>query len=175
VHLPDGRLPPVTEYAPQSGPPRADHKSLLPLEDTSTMSVLGHRVPSAEERAGWVHFTFPEAHRRQIRSKNPLERLTKELNDGDRRPASRGHCARAQGRLQVLTSCPRTCGRRSSTASPTGNDASSFRSRPWRSPWPPPWSRSCDSASRSLALATSISRIRPCSPSGQGRPSTVEC
>ncbi len=24
-------------------------------------------------------------------------------------------------------------------------------------------------------LATSISRIRPCSPSGQGRPSTVEC
>ena len=27
----------------------------------------------------------------------------------------------------------------------------------------------------SLALATSISRIRPCSPSGQGRPSTVEC
>jgi hypothetical protein len=40
----------------------------------------------------------------------------------------------------VLTSCPRTCGRRSSTASPTGNEASSFRSRPWRSRWPPPWS-----------------------------------
>jgi hypothetical protein len=29
--------------------------------------------------------------------------------------------------------CPRTCGRRSSTASPTRNEASSFRSRPWRS------------------------------------------
>jgi transposase-like protein len=26
-----------------------------------------------------VHFTFPEAHRRQIRSTNPLERLNKEL------------------------------------------------------------------------------------------------
>ncbi len=40
---------------------------------------------------------------------------------------------------------------------------------------PPPWSRSCGSSSRSLALATSISRNRPCSSSGQGRPSTVEC
>ncbi len=26
-----------------------------------------------------VHFTFPEAHRRQIRSTNPLERLNKEV------------------------------------------------------------------------------------------------
>ncbi|MDQ3345024.1 MAG: transposase [Chloroflexota bacterium] len=26
-----------------------------------------------------VHFTFPEAHRRQIRSTNPLERLNKEI------------------------------------------------------------------------------------------------
>lgn len=51
--------------------------------------------------------------------------------------------------------CPRTCGRRSSSASPTGNEASSFRSRPWRPRWPPSWSRSCGSSSRSLALATS--------------------
>ena len=35
--------------------------------------------------------------------------------------------------------------------------------------------RPTGSSSRSLALATSISRIRPCSPSGQGSPSTVEC
>lgn len=83
MHLPDGHLPPVPEYAPQSGPPRPDHKSLLPLEDTSTMSSSATRAPSAEEGAGWVHFTFPEAHRRQIRSTNPLERLNKELNDGD--------------------------------------------------------------------------------------------
>jgi hypothetical protein len=34
---------------------------------------------------------------------------------------------------------PETCGRRSSTASPAGTEASSFRSRPWRSRWPPPW------------------------------------
>jgi len=27
-----------------------------------------------------VHFTFPDAHRRQIRSTNPLERLNKEIN-----------------------------------------------------------------------------------------------
>ncbi len=39
-------------------------------------------------------------------------------------------CAAAQGRLQVLTSCPRPCGRRSSTASHTRNEASSCRSRP---------------------------------------------
>lgn len=47
------------------------------------MSSSATRVPSAEKGAGWVHFTFPEAHRRQIRSTNPLERLNKELNDGD--------------------------------------------------------------------------------------------
>ncbi len=41
---------------------------------------------------------------------------------------------------------PRTVA--SSTASPTGNEASSFRSRPSRSRWPPPWSRSCGSSSR---------------------------
>jgi len=47
------------------------------------MSSSATRVPSAEEGAGWVHVTLPEAHRRQIRSTNPLERLNKELNDGD--------------------------------------------------------------------------------------------
>ena len=31
-----------------------------------------------------VHFTFPEAHRRQIRSTNPLERLNKEINAAPR-------------------------------------------------------------------------------------------
>jgi transposase-like protein len=40
-------------------------------------------VPADEEGAGWVLFKFPEAHRRQIGSTNPLERLNKELNDGD--------------------------------------------------------------------------------------------
>ena len=48
---------------------------------------------------------------------------------------------------------PRTCDRRSSTASPTGNETSWFRSRPWRSRWPTPWPRSYGSSSRSLALA----------------------
>lgn len=49
----------------------------------------------------------------------------------------------------------------SSTASPTGNEASSFRSRPSRSRWPPPWSRSCGSSSRFTGSRPSISRIRP--------------
>jgi transposase-like protein len=47
------------------------------------MSSSATRVSSAEEGAGWVHFTFPEAHRRQIRSTNPLERLNKELERWD--------------------------------------------------------------------------------------------
>ena len=68
---------------------------------------------------------------------------------------------------------PRTVA--SSTASPTGNEASSFRSRPSRSRWPPPGHGPVARHRGSLALGTSISRIRPCSPSGQGRPSTVEC
>jgi transposase-like protein len=32
-----------------------------------------------------AHFAFPESHRRQIRSTNPLERLNKEIPDGGRR------------------------------------------------------------------------------------------
>lgn len=47
------------------------------------MSVLGHRGALSRGGAGWVHFTFPAAHQRQIRSTNPLERLNKELNDWD--------------------------------------------------------------------------------------------
>jgi transposase-like protein len=47
------------------------------------MSSSATRVPSAEEAAGWVHFTILEANRRQIRSTNPLERLNRELKDGD--------------------------------------------------------------------------------------------
>ena len=40
------------------------------------MSSSATRVPSAEEGAGWVHVTLPEAHRRQIRSTNPLRGST---------------------------------------------------------------------------------------------------
>jgi len=51
---------------------------------------------------------------------------------------------------------PRTVA--SSTASTTGNEASSFRSRPSRSRWPPPWSRSCDSSSRFTGARDQASR-----------------
>ena len=125
------------------------------------MSSLATRVPSAEEGADWVHFTFPEAHRRQIRSTNPLECLNKELDEGDRRPASRGTCAGAQGRLEMLTSCPRSCGRRSSTASPTGKRGVVVQVETAAVALAVSWSRSRGSSSRSLVLATSISWIRP--------------
>ena len=73
----------LTDYSLGSATSARIASGLLPLEGTSTMSSSATRVPSAEEGAGWVHVTFPEAHRRQIRSTNPLERLNKELNDGD--------------------------------------------------------------------------------------------
>jgi hypothetical protein len=54
--------------------------------------------------AGWVHFTFPEAHRRQIRSTNPLERLNNELTMGieDRRREDLRRSARTATGADVL-------------------------------------------------------------------------
>jgi hypothetical protein len=136
------------------------------------MSSSATRVPSAEEGAGWVHVTFPEAHRRQIRSTNPLERLNKELNDGDEdrlREDLRGSATTATG----ADALPRTVA--SSTASTTGNEASSFRSRPSRSRWPPPWSRSCGSSSRFTGARDQASRESDRLSVGASHPSAVEC
>ena len=47
------------------------------------MSPSATRMPSAEEGAGWVHFTFPEAPSASDPEQELARRLNKDLNDAD--------------------------------------------------------------------------------------------
>lgn len=47
------------------------------------MSSSATRVPSAEEGAGWVHFTFPEGPSASDPEHEPARKLNRELNNGD--------------------------------------------------------------------------------------------